>query len=340
MVDLPLGLAVAAGALAALNPCGFALLPVYLSALVADDTPSRARAFGRALLASASMTAGFATVFALFGLALTPVADVVARHLPWFTVVLGLALVVVGAWLLAGRDLPAVPPWWGRAPALRRSAGSMAGFGAAYALASLGCAIGPFLAIVVSAFRAGSTLAGVAVLLAYAAGMGLVVATAALAVAAARTSLIGRMRRLAPAVSRAGGAVAVLAGAYVAYYGAYELRLRGGVDPADPVIEAAAAVQRRLADGLDRLGPLGLAAAFAVVLAGSGLLLARSVGKRRLPGGGATRRLRSRRRDGTVPETQLVEEERVPVGGLVDGLVERSGEVARGLEPQQDRPPG
>ena len=111
MVDLPLALAVAAGAVAALNPCGFALLPVYLSALVVDTAPSRARAFGRALLASASMTAGFAAVFAVFGLALTPVADAVQRHLPWFTVVLGLALLVAGGWLLAGRDLPAGPRW-------------------------------------------------------------------------------------------------------------------------------------------------------------------------------------------------------------------------------------
>lgn len=48
----------------------------------------------------------------------------------------------------------------------------MALFGMTYATASLGCTIAPFLAIVVSAFRSGSTGEGVALFAAYAAGMG------------------------------------------------------------------------------------------------------------------------------------------------------------------------
>jgi cytochrome c biogenesis protein CcdA len=269
MADIPLGLAVAAGTLAALNPCGFVLLPVYLSALVlGDDAPSRGRVVARALVTAASITAGFAAVFAVFGLALAPVADAVQRHLPWFTVALGLALVPVGGWLLAGREIPFFR-WTRAGPELRRSAASMAAFGAAYALASLGCTVGPFLAIVVSAFRAGSTPDGVVLLLAYAGGMGLVVGTAALAVATARTELIGRMRRLAPVVSRAGGAIVLVAGAYVAYYGWYELRLQRGDDPADPVVEGAATVQGWLEEMVGWLGPLAISA---LALAGAAIL--------------------------------------------------------------------
>ncbi|WP_237519880.1 hypothetical protein [Streptomyces sp. HUCO-GS316] len=48
MADLPLALALGAGMLAAVNPCGFALLPAYLSLLVlGDDSPSRTVAVGR-----------------------------------------------------------------------------------------------------------------------------------------------------------------------------------------------------------------------------------------------------------------------------------------------------
>src|SRR5213075_2224878 len=107
----------------------------------------------------------------------------------------------------------------------------------------LSCTIGPFLAIVVSAMHAGSVLAGIGLFLAYALGMGLLVGTAAVAVALARTALIGRLRRLAPAVSRTGGAVMILAGAYVAYYGWYEVRLIGGGEVDDPVVAAATAGQ-------------------------------------------------------------------------------------------------
>lgn len=43
MTDLPLALALGGGMLAAVNPCGFALLPAYLSLLVlSDDSPAAA----------------------------------------------------------------------------------------------------------------------------------------------------------------------------------------------------------------------------------------------------------------------------------------------------------
>jgi cytochrome c biogenesis protein CcdA len=295
VADVPLALALAAGTLAAVNPCGFALLPVYLSTLVLSDDgapgssgallgsarPAPARAVGRALVSTAAITIGFAGVFGVFGLALTPVAGAVQRHLPWFTVILGATLVAAGGWLLAGRSLPGLTALAGRGPAVTRSLPSMVAFGAAYALASLGCTVGPFLAIVVSSFRAGSTLDGVALFLAYAAGMGLVVGAAALLTALARGSLVRRVRGLTPLLSRLGGAVMILAGGYVAYYGWYELRVLDGGDPADPVVEAAGEVQGWLAAGVDRLGVAALAAAFAVLLAAAGLLTWRA--RRRTP---------------------------------------------------------
>src|SRR5690348_1440372 len=96
-------LALAAGMLAAANPCGFALLPAYLSLLVVgDDAPGRPAAAGRALVLTAAMTAGFAGVFGVFGLVVAPVAGSLQRHLPWFGVVSGLLLAGAGGWLLAG----------------------------------------------------------------------------------------------------------------------------------------------------------------------------------------------------------------------------------------------
>ena len=86
-------------------------------------------------------------------------------------------------------------------------------------------------------------------------------------------------------VSRAGGVVVALAGAYVAYYGWYERRLRRGGEPADPLVEAAGAVQRRLADGVDRLGVVPLAVVFALALAAAALLGWRSRRARRAGSG-------------------------------------------------------
>lgn len=272
MDDLPLALALTAGMLAAVNPCGFALLPAYLSLLVlGEDSPSRAAAVGRALAATAAMTLGFAAVFGLFGLVLTPVADQVQRHLPWFTVVFGLLLAGLGVWLLAGRNLPALLPRVRRAPGVTRSVPSMALFGAAYALASLGCTIAPFLLAVVSAFRSGSTAGGLLLFGAYAAGMGAVVGTAALAVALARTSALGRVRRLGAVAPRAGGGLLVLVGAYTSYYGWYEIRAQSGGAAGDPVIETAVTVQRTIASGLEWTGVPVVAGAFVVLLVAAAL---------------------------------------------------------------------
>jgi cytochrome c-type biogenesis protein len=162
-----------------------------------------------------------------------------------------------------------------------RTVASMTAYGAGYALASLGCTIGPFLAIVVSSFRAGSTFGGVLLFLGYAAGMGMVVGTAALALALARTTVVGRMRRLAPLISRAGGVVVAAAGAYVAYYGWYELRVLRGGSPTDPVVGAALAVQGRLSDAIAALGVPAVAIAFTIVLLGAGTAVWRARARRR-----------------------------------------------------------
>ena len=105
-----LTLAFVAGAVAAFNPCGFALLPAYLSLLVAapDQTAGRAgqlAAIGRAGRFTAGMTLGFVAVFGLFGVVAAPFAYALQRHLPVVTVVVGGALVATGAWLLADRSL-------------------------------------------------------------------------------------------------------------------------------------------------------------------------------------------------------------------------------------------
>ncbi|WP_020388690.1 cytochrome c biogenesis CcdA family protein [Kribbella catacumbae] len=280
MPDGLLAIALGAGMLAAVNPCGFALLPAYLSLLVTgDQPPNRATAVGRALLLTAGMTLGFAAVFGVFGLAVAPVASSVQRYLPWFTIGLGLLLAGLGAWLLTGRPLPTLA-FHRRGPAkLTRSLRSMIAFGASYAIASLSCTIAPFLAVVVSSFRTDSIWAGAALFLTYAGGMGLVVATAAVAVALARTSLVGRLRRAGAAVPHVAGLMLIASGGYVAYYGWWEIRtLQGAATTNDPIITNAAAIQRYLADTIDRLGLPGIAALLALCLVAVGVT--RALGRR------------------------------------------------------------
>ncbi|MFG1678050.1 cytochrome c biogenesis CcdA family protein [Micromonospora sp. NPDC049282] len=260
-------LALTAGMLGAVNPCGFAMLPAYLSLLVAGPGDGRG-AVGRALTATAGLTLGYALVFGAFGLAVAPAADWLRPRLPWLTVTLGVLLALAGVWLLAGRRLPAPRPF-ATAPRLTRTWPSMVLFGAAYALTSLTCAVAPFLAIVVTSLRAGSPLRGLALFGAYALGMALVVGVAALAVALLRGRVVARLRGAGAWVPRLSGLVLLVAGGYVAWYGWYEVRLALGRHDAfgDPVVVAAARIQQTLVRVLDGAGPALLAALALALLA-------------------------------------------------------------------------
>lgn len=257
-----------------MNPCGFALLPAYLSLLVIGDQPDgRPAALLRALRLTVAMTLGFAGVFAAFGLAVAPVASRIQEKLPWVTVTLGVLLAALGLLLVAGRSVT-LPRLGRRRPArpLTGTFGSMVGFGAGYAVASLTCTIAPFLAVVVTAFRTDSFGVGVALFLAYAAGMGLVVGTVAVATALARDTLVRSLRRTGRWVPRASGALLLVSGAYVAYYGWWEIRVLrgGGVD--DPVVGAAESLQTALARAVESVGPLGWLLTGAALVAGALLL--------------------------------------------------------------------
>ncbi|GAA4917189.1 cytochrome c biogenesis CcdA family protein [Streptomonospora salina] len=270
MEQIPFAIAVAAGMLAVLNPCGFALLPGYVALLVSDAPDARSGrlpALGRALATTAAMTGGFVAVFGLFALVATPLALSLERYLPWTTILIGGVLVVLGVWLLSGRPL-AVPGI--RAPSPGRATRSLrwaAAYGTAFAAASLSCTVAPFLAVVTSAAATGGAAGIAGVLTAYTAGMGLVVGVLTVATALARDGVAARMRSALPFVNRAGGALLVPAGLYVAYYGWFEVRVLSGQAVSDPVVGAATRVQSTLARALEQAGPGASLAVLALLVA-------------------------------------------------------------------------
>ncbi len=262
-----MGLAFGAGLVAALNPCGFAMLPAYLALVVRGENAGRRAAVGRAVTATAAMAAGFVTVFGGFGILTVSAASTVQRYLPYVTVLIGIILVALGIWLLAGREITVLrgaargARW---APTARL--GSMFGYGISYAVASLSCTIGPFLAVTAAALRGGSVLGGVAVYLAYAGGFTLVVGVLALAAALASSAAVDRMRRIAPYVNRISGALLLIVGVYVGYYGLYEIRLfTGDGNPEDSVIAAAGRVQGAIAGWVHQHGAWPWLVALAVL---------------------------------------------------------------------------
>jgi cytochrome c biogenesis protein CcdA len=199
-------LAFGAGLVAAVNPCGFAMLPGYL-VLVIGPGADATRAVGRALAATLAMTLGVLAVFASFGVLTVSVAGAVQRYVPFATVVIGVLLVGLGGWLLAGRRWPSRCGRVRWAPTARL--GSMLGYGIGFGLASLSCTVGPFLAVTAGAARGESWAQVALVYLAYAAGFAVLVGALAVSLALANSTLLDRMRRILPYVNRFGGALLI-----------------------------------------------------------------------------------------------------------------------------------
>ncbi|HEX2284794.1 MAG TPA: cytochrome c biogenesis CcdA family protein [Mycobacterium sp.] len=261
------GLAFAAGLVAALNPCGFAMLPAYLALVVRGERGGALTALGRAVAATAAMAVGFVAVFGAFGLLTVAAAATVQRYLPYVTVTIGIILVALGIWLALGRELtaltPGIRPGW--APTARL--GSMFGYGLGYAVASLSCTVGPFLAVTGAAVARESALGGLLVYLAYAGGFTLVVGALAVAAALTSSAVADRVRRIGPHVNRISGVLLVVVGLYVGYYGLYEIRLFTGTGgPKDPVIMAAGRVQGAIAAWVHQHGAWPWLLALAVLV--------------------------------------------------------------------------
>lgn len=273
-----MGLALGAGLVAALNPCGFAMLPAYLALVVrgedSEPVPDDAGlstslyALARAMAATAAMAAGFVVAFGIFGALTVSVASTVQSYLPFATVVIGIALVALGVWLLIGREL-VMPAWFRRGEhwAPTAALGSMFGYGVSYAIASLSCTVGPFLAVTGASLRGGTFLGGMSVYFAYAVGITLVVGTLAVAAAFANSAVIEWMRFVLPWVNRLSGALLIVVGLYVGYYGVYEVRLfHAGGNPVDPLVNAVGRLQGMLAGWVHQHGAWPWVVGIVVVL--------------------------------------------------------------------------
>jgi hypothetical protein len=98
--------------------------------------------------------------------------------------------------------------------------------------------------------------------------MAITVGVAAFAVAISGPTAAAVFRRILPYAGRIAGAIVLLTGLYVSYYGYYEIRLFfTEASPDDPIINAAGTVQTWLARQVDTIGAWPLLAALIAVTA-------------------------------------------------------------------------
>ncbi len=222
---LPLGYAFGAGMVAAVNPCGFALLPAYLGRYLGDSGGNHASVrprLIRALSVSGMITAGFVVLFGVAGLALVVATTAVVRAMPWLGLLMGVLLIIEGGRALSGSHIATnlgnrFAVRFGSGAHQRNYQGYFA-YGLAYGAASLSCTLPIFLAVVGSTLVVGSLAARIGQFMLYALGMGFVISLLTLSTAVFKLAVIRHVHVFGRHVQAVSTVLLLLAGAYIVYY--------------------------------------------------------------------------------------------------------------------------
>jgi cytochrome c-type biogenesis protein len=216
----PLTLALAAGGLSTINPCGFAMLPAYLTFYVGadeDQLPTATSRTAQGLKAGLMVTAGFLLVFAIVGLPITYGATRIVRTIPWVGMALGLTLLIVGVATFFGRKI-SMTINHGIRPDHDRQPKTMFVFGIGYGIASLGCTLPVFLAVIGASLATAGPGGALLVLVAYGAGMAIMLILFSTGAALVRDGLVRSVRKIMPYMGRITGGMLTVAGLYLTYY--------------------------------------------------------------------------------------------------------------------------
>ncbi len=219
MIEAPFALAFGAGLVATMNPCGFAMLPAYLSYFMGlgDDEASRSASLRGALIVGGVMSLAFLLVFGMAGLAITAGFRAVIDWIPWMALIVGGLVAMLGVAMVFGFELTVGLP-----KAKRAAAGpglsSVFGFGVSYGLASLSCTLPVFLSVVATQLTTRNLVSGAATFVVYGLGMSVMLLAVTIVLALGKHSLVGRLRASTRHLNRIAGIVLVLAGAYIVWF--------------------------------------------------------------------------------------------------------------------------
>lgn len=262
--------AFAVGLVAAFNPCGFAMLPAYLSYFVSLESSEEAnigRNIFRGLVVGLTLTVGFVLFFGTVGLLTSTIVSqgAIQSRLSWATFVIGILMVPLGIAMLFGYEPKLLVPRLNKGGTSRQLP-SIFLFGVSFAVVSLGCTAPLFFTTVVGSFESRNLWEGTLVFLAYAGGMSLIVMILTLATALGRNEIATSMRKVLPYVSKISGGFLVLAGGFLILYGWWEIQVMRGNFGSNWLVDTSQQFQTNITNWLADMGEARVAVAVAFIL--------------------------------------------------------------------------
>ncbi len=223
---LPFGYAFGAGMVTTVSPCGIAMLPAYVSLHLGEReegfwAKSSLRRGLRALALGTVVTSGFVVFFGVMGALLSAGGQFLITFIPWAAVLIGVVLVALGIYLLAGGHVYTSLPARLAARLGRNGTLGIKGFlvfGITYGIAALSCTLPIFLAVVGSALAMTGFVSGMLQFVSFALGMGFIITLVTIGSTLFKESINRWLQRLVPVVARLSGLLLVFAGGYILYF--------------------------------------------------------------------------------------------------------------------------
>lgn len=243
IIDTAFTIAFVAGVFATFNPCGFAMLPAYLSLAILDSQEVRSRwtQIAKALKFSGLMGVGIVGVFAIFSLIIFPISTSIQKYLPYVTSFLGVLILLFGVTLLFKGPILLKKIW---SPNVSPTGSWLTYilYGVTFALGSISCTIGPFLAVTSTTLGA-SLVESLLTYILYGLGFVATISILAIFTALSKDLLIKKIRGAGGALEKFMGGLMALIGIYLIYFGINELAFQYGFGFNQSIADFAFSIQ-------------------------------------------------------------------------------------------------
>jgi cytochrome c biogenesis protein CcdA len=261
------------GVMAAINPCGFVLLPTYLVYYLGTELnrgeESRAATLRRSLAVGSAVSTGFVGLFLVVGIISRAFTNAIVTNSKYASLVIGIILVAMGVAMFFGWKPPIAQP--DVSVQRQRTTWNMFLFGIVYAIASIGCTIGFLTSVILGSVNRQGYVSGVLSITLYGLGMGLLVTSLTVALAFARVGLLTTLKKSLRWFDKVSAGFVTLTGVYLTWYWYSSITNRG----AGNIITRVDNMQTDVAEFLGDIGAVTLAVVFSVVIVIAVLIIRR-----------------------------------------------------------------
>ena len=262
------------GVMAAVNPCGFVLLPTYLVYYLGTELnredENKTTTLRRGLSVGIAVSSGFIGLFLVVGIISRAFTTVISENAKYAALVIGIGLIAMGIAMLLGWKLPIAQP--DVSVQRKRTTWNMFLFGIVYAIASIGCTIGLLISVILGSINRHGFVSGVISIVLYGLGMGLLVTSLTVALAFARVGLVSTIKKSFKWFDKVSAVFVVLTGLYLSWYWLGAITDRG----TDGITSRVEHWQTKVVQFLQDAGVYPLLVVFCLVIATAGFVIRRS----------------------------------------------------------------